>query len=87
MKLFIVHVGYYDYEIGMYELHSQFLIAAENASQAKHATINKPVFKTKNMHIDGIQEINDVDGYSITLKPSETTSINKIYSYIEIKEM
>ena len=35
MKLFIVHAGYYDGEIGIYELHTNFLVAAANVSNVK----------------------------------------------------
>ena len=87
MKLFIIHVGYYDYEVGMYELHSQFLIAAKTAAEAKNVAINKPIYKAKNMHIDGVQEINQIDGYSIDLKPTLDNLENKVYSYKEIKGM
>ena len=87
MKLFIIHVGYYDYEVGMYELHSQFLIAAKTAAEAKNVAINKPIYKAKNMHIDGIQEINQVEGYSISLHFDENKIENKIYSYNEIKQL
>lgn len=87
MKLYIVHVGYYDYEIGMYELHSQFLIPAENAKIAKNIVINKSIFKEKKMHIDGIQEINNVEGYQINLEKTDFRTENRILSYAEIKEL
>ena len=87
MKLFIIHVGYYDYDIGMYELHSQFIIAAKTVVEAKNICLNKHIFKSKNMHIDGIQEIQQVDNYTITLTPTNTHTENKVYSYPEIKAM
>ena len=45
------------------------------------------LFKIKKMHIDGIQEINIVDGFRITLHPEigENDSIN--YSYDDIKNL
>lgn len=87
MKLFIIHVGYYDYEVGMYELHSQFLIPAASASVAKTLVMAKDIFQNKKMHIDGIQEINQVEGYSVNLQPSANEIENKIYSYNEIKQL
>ena len=39
------------------------------------------------MHIDGIQEINQVEGYSISLQPDINKIENKIYSYNEIKQL
>ncbi|AUR52017.1 DUF1543 domain-containing protein [Aquella oligotrophica] len=87
MKLFIIHVGYYDYDIGMYELHSQFLVASDTAAAAKAKVMAKDVFKAKQMHIDGIQEINQVEGYSLSLQPSTQHIENKIYNYSEIKAL
>lgn len=87
MKLFIIHVGYYDYEVGMYELHSQFLVPAVSAADAKALVLAKEVFLRKKMHIDGIQEINQVEGYSISLHFDENKIENKIYSYNEIKQL
>jgi hypothetical protein len=56
MKLFIVHVGFYDPEIGIYELHSNLLVVATDARTAKEIIKNKPLFINKKMHIDGIQD-------------------------------
>lgn len=73
MKLYIVHVGYYDQETGygMYESHSNFFVVAEDERSAKKLTLSKPMFQKKKMHIDGIHEISVVDGYEIILKKSE----------------
>jgi hypothetical protein len=70
MKLYIVHVGYYDQEIGygMYESHTNFFVVAEDERAAKRKTLSKPVFKERKMHIDGIQEITVVDGYCVQLE-------------------
>lgn len=87
MKLFIIHVGYYDHEIGMYELHSQFFLVANTAAEAKANAMTKDIFKAKKMHIDGIQELNYVDGYTVSLQSTDQQDINKIYSYNEIREL
>ena len=38
MKLFLIHVGFYDTEImdGIYEQHSNYFVAAENIKDAKN---------------------------------------------------
>ncbi len=87
MKLFIIHVGYYDYEVGMYELHSQFLICAQTASEAKAKVVQKEIFVKKKMHIDGIQEITQVDGYQLNFTATNNQVENKVYSYNEIKQL
>ncbi|MDA9332150.1 hypothetical protein N9Q91_00550, partial [Gammaproteobacteria bacterium] len=72
MKLFMVHVGFYDAEVGegIYESHMNFFIAASNAKSAKKKTFNLEQFKNKKMHIDGIKEISDVEGYKVILEKS-----------------
>ena len=87
MQLFIIHVGYYDYDVGMYELHTQFLIPALSAAEAKAKTMAKDIFQAKKMHIDGIQEVNQVDGYAITLHAAANYASNRIYNYNEIKAL
>ena len=39
------------------------------------------------MHIDGIQELNVVDGFQINLIPEENDNDNVVYGYDEIKNM
>ena len=41
------------------------------------------------MHIDGIMELDKVDGYNIILQPSEigNETVEKQYSYNHVKEM
>ena len=39
------------------------------------------------MHIDGIKEINNVEGYEVILKETDTTSEGEILSYDEAKEL
>lgn len=88
MKLFIVHAGYYDSEIGIYELHTNFLVAAADVSHVKRVMEDKDIFKKKNMHIDAVQEIEVVDGCTVTLiedQPGITSLIN--YDYTQIKQL
>lgn len=88
MKLFIVHAGYYDSEIGIYELHTNFLVAAVNVSDVKKQVKEKEIFRKKNMHIDAVQEIEVVDGYRITLIADQVGE-NKLnsYDYTQIKQL
>ena len=89
MKLFMVHVGFYDQSIGegIYETHLNYFIVALNAKDAKTKTQNLEEFKAKSMHIDGIKEINNVEGYEVTLKESDTNLEGEILSYDEAKEL
>ena len=88
MKLFIVHAGFYDSEIGIYELHTNFLVAAANVSQVKKVIKEKDIFRKKNMHIDAVQEIEVVDGYRVTLVEDEanTTKLTS-YDYTQMKQL
>src|SRR5688572_8940643 len=80
MKLFIVHAGYYDNEIGIYELHTNFIVVAANVGEVKKVIMEKEIFRKKNMHIDAVQEINVVDGYRVELIEDQT-KITKLVSY------
>jgi len=88
MKLFIVHAGYYDSEIGIYELHTNFLVAASNVSNVKKIIEEKEIFRKKNMHIDAVQEIEVVDGYKVMLVEDQAgvTKLNN-YDYTQIKQL
>ena len=74
MNLFLVHTGYYDKENsdGFYEQHSNILIVAKSIVEAKKNIKNNKEFIKKNMHIDGIKQINIIDGYDI--KPVKSKS-------------
>ena len=88
MKLFMVHTGFYDKKIsrGIFEFHTNYFIVAENHIKAKEKILNKSEFKKRNMHIDGIIEINNIDGFKIDLiKTAENEDI-KCYDHDEIKK-
>ncbi len=88
MKLFIVHAGYYDNEIGIYELHTNFIVAADNVSEVKKIIKERDIFKKKNMHIDAVQEIECVDGYKVILiEDRQNTTKLTSYDYTQIKEL
>ena len=85
----MVHVGFYDAEVGegIYESHINFFVAASNAKSAKKKTFNLEQFKNKKMHIDGIKEISDVEGYKVILEKSSYKNKSKVYSYNESKKL
>lgn len=85
MKLYLAHVGFYDPELGIYELHTNFFVVAEDPKAAKEAVKNKEIFIRKKMHIDGIEEITCVDGYRIDLEKSDLADANTRMSYDAVK--
>ena len=91
MKLFLVHAGFYDKNVsdGFYESHTNYFIVAEGVKEAKKKAKEIHEYKKKKMHIDGIREIDSVDGYKIVLERNEKRgqdSGNK-YSYDDVKKM
>ena len=89
MKLFLIHVGFYDPEIikGLYEQHSNYFVVAEDMKEARERAKKNPIYKRKKMHIDGIQELNVVDGFRITLVSEKTENDTVIYSYDVVKKL
>ena len=81
MKLYLIHTGYYDKSIGdgFYEQHTNIFIVAKSVHDAKEKVKENKEFVDKKMHIDGIKEIENIDGYNIELK--ETKEEEKIKSY------
>lgn len=88
MKLFIVHAGYYDNEIGIYELHTNFIVAARDLREVKEIVRKKEIFIKKNMHIDAIREIEVIDGFKVILEKIDI-DISKFtdYDYKQIKHL
>lgn len=79
-KLFLVHLGYYD-EIsnGVYECHTNLFIVASDFDEAKVKVKQIEIVKQKKMHIDGLQLIEAVGGYSIILALDESLNgVDKI---------
>ena len=89
MKLFLIHVGFYDPDImeGLYEQHSNYFVVAENIKEAKNKARGKPIYKRKKMHIDGIQELNIIDGFRINLVSDKSENDVAIYSYNTVKKL
>ena len=89
MKLFLIHVGFYDTEMieGLYEQHSNYFVVAQNITEAKTKARLNPTYKEKKMHIDGIQELNVVDGFRINLVPENNDNDAVIYGYDEVNKL
>ena len=83
MKLFMVHVGYYDKSIGegLYETHLNYFVAAEDAKDAKNKAHQLSEFRERSMHIDGMKEISSVDGYKVTLEKDVESESGQVISY------
>ena len=89
MKLYLIHVGFYDSELmdGLYEQRGNFFVVAKNVKEAKTRAKMNQVFQNKNMHIDGMQELNLVDGYRVNLVKETGTKETVNYSYDEVKKL
>ena len=64
-----------------------YFIAASNAKEAKTKTLDLEQFKEKSMHIDGIKEISNVQGYDVILKENSNSDEGKVISYDAAKEL
>ena len=91
MKLFLVHVGFYDKNVsgGFYESHTNYFIVADSVKEAKKKVKEIHEYKEKKMHIDGIREIDSVDGYKVVLERNEIHAQDggSRYSYDDVKKM
>ena len=91
MRLFLVHAGFYDENVsgGFYESHTNYFIVAEDVKDAKSKAKEIPEYKEKKMHIDGIKELEAVNGYKIVLEKNEDDNqdIGSKYSYDDVKKI
>ena len=91
MKLFLIHTGYYDKNIGdgFYEQHSNIFITAKDAFSAREKVKKNKEYMTKKMHIDGIREVDVVDDYKVVLQKENIRKNNacKEFSYDDVKKM
>ena len=71
----------------LYETHLNYFIAAENVKEAKTKAHFLEEFQAKSMHIDGIKEISNVQGYEVILKEGSKSEQGKVISYDEAKEL
>ena len=81
MKLYLIHTGYYDKDVGegFYEQHTNIFIVAKNAYEAREKAKKTKDYIDKKMHIDGIKEIENIDGYDIQL--NKNSSKEKVTSF------
>ena len=89
MNLYMVHVGFYDPSIGegLYEVHMNFFTAAEGPKKAKENVLSLKEFQDKKMHIDGIKEIDHVDGFRVTLSKEKDKKNQTILGYDDVKDL
>lgn len=82
MKLYLVHVGFYNDTWGsnIYENHTNFFVVAENPKDARAKVKDKEDVKKFRMHIDGIVEINQIDGYKVELSKTDSTETQVNYT-------
>jgi len=81
MKLYLIHTGYYDKNVGegFFEQHTNIFIVAKNAYAAREKVKKLPEYIENKMHIDGMKEIENVSGYDINLK--KTSNKEKVNNY------
>ncbi|WP_116963842.1 DUF1543 domain-containing protein [Fastidiosibacter lacustris] len=88
MKLYLAHLGFYDDRYGMYEIHINKHVVAENIKDAKQKLFQDEEFKRLKMHIDGLQEVNIVSGYKISAtKVEHYNENNPTYSHCDVKKL
>ena len=89
MKLYLIHVGFYDSNLmkGLYEQHANYFVVAENVTDAKKKARKNSIYIKKKMHIDGIQELNIIDGYRINLIWDDSSDDTVNYSYDDVKTL
>lgn len=74
MKLYLVHCGYYDNSVlgGVYESHVNFFVVAESFEQARAKAKLNALYQEKRMHVDGLQQLDAIDGFRLTLTEDST---------------
>ena len=87
MKLYLIHTGYYDKSIGegFYEQHTNIFIVAKNAYEAREKAKQTKEYIDKKMHIDGIKEIENIDGYDIILKKNQNKEKITNYNHYQVR--
>ena len=91
MKLYLIHAGFYDKMVsgGFFESHTNYFVAADSKMEAKNKAKTIPEYTDKKMHIDGIMEVNQVDGYDVLLKRAkeEKDDGQVTFGYDEVKKI
>lgn len=70
MKLYLVHCGFYDPAIAdaIFESHTNFFVAANSFEDARVRVKEMEGYQERKMHVDGVQEINVVNGHRVSLE-------------------
>lgn len=88
MNLYIAHLGYYDSEISIYELHTNIHIVAPDIKTARDRIKSLPIYKAKDMHIDGIEELLTIDGYTIqAIKNDSKAKKNRTFKHEDLQAL
>ncbi|MCM0606648.1 MAG: hypothetical protein KA715_11205 [Xanthomonadaceae bacterium] len=76
MKLYMVHCGFYDLDLcdGVYESHLNLFVTGTSYEDARVRARLLPEFKNKKLHVDGVVEIQAVQGSRISV--SEDSALN-----------
>tara|TARA_Y100001934_G_scaffold136733_1_gene165067 strand:- start:374 stop:664 length:291 start_codon:yes stop_codon:yes gene_type:complete len=87
MKLYLIHTGYYDKNVGegFFEQHTNIFIVAKNAFHAREKVKKLPEYIDKKMHIDGIKEIENIGGYDINLTKSSNQEKVNTYNHYQVR--
>mgnify|MGYP001274594786 FL=1 len=87
MKLYLIHTGYYDKNVGQgfYEQHTNILVAAKDPYSAREKVKLNKDYIDKKMHIDGIKEIENIDGYDIQLKKSNKEQKINLFNHYQVR--
>jgi hypothetical protein len=73
LRLYLVHCGFYDSDLcdGIYEGHANLFVAAKDFDDAKVRARLDPSFQKRRMHVDGVVEIETVQGCHVHLIPRD----------------
>jgi hypothetical protein len=69
-KLYLIHCGFYDPDLagGIFESHSNHFVVASNFEEAKLKAKELESYKRYKMHIDGVLEVNTIQGHRISVE-------------------
>jgi len=85
MYLFLVHLGYYDaLSAGVFESHTNVFVIASDWEAARAKAKSLPIVIEKHMHIDGLQKIERVDDYKITLQAEAGENVVSSHHFREL---
>ena len=89
IKLYLVHCGFYDNQIcsGVFESHVNYFVVAKNFDEARLNIKTHPEFKEKRMHIDGLQEIQAVNGYELSFISNPTLNGGDIITSFKHRDL